>query len=500
MAHTRTIPDRNGNHQSGSGYLFAAGLACPHGLMIEERGRVVYANPAYARLCGYEDAKDVLGVTARGLSIRPAPNGTSERKYDSLHFDFRDEGRRLRLHVVRDVTERHALETRLRESEKLEAIGRLVAGVSHDFNNILTAITLHTGLLQELRLDGTGRQVDEILQAANRGTDLVRQLLTFARQNAGSSQVVSLRETINTLRPVLNPLIGEDIELQTNLGDGDDSVRCDPAQLQQVLLNLVMNARDAMARGGQIRIRTSRTRVMGHRGAHRDLRAGEYVSLAVEDTGCGMNEEVRARVFEPFFSTKKPGVGTGLGMSMVYGIVKQAGGAVTVASVPGNGTRVSILLPHAVPEHCSTSPSLSTAPETGSETILLVEDDRSIRESLSELLLARGYRVVQARDGLHAVEIARAHRSRIDLVLSDVVMPRLNGIDAAVRVRRLHPEARVLFISGYPAKATPKPAAHGPVLSKPFSRAMLARKVRETLERPPASGSARAVAAARGAS
>lgn len=468
--------------------------------MIEERGRIVYSNPAYARLCGYEDPQDVLGLRARNTDVKPAHDGSSPREYDSLQFDFRDGGRRMRLHVVRDITERHALEARLRESEKLEAIGRLVAGVAHDFNNILTAITLHAGLLQDFRLTGVDHQADEILQAANRGTDLVRQLLTFARQNVGSSQVVSLKEAVDALRPVLIPLIGEDIELHTNLSDGEDCVQCDPAQLQQVLLNLVMNARDALARGGQIRIRTSRTRVVGRRGPHRDLRPGEYVSLVVEDTGCGMNEQVRARIFEPFFSTKKPGAGTGLGMSMVYGIVKQAGGAVSVTSAPGKGTRVSILLPQVASEHPAADLSTAAAPESGSETILLVEDDRSIRESLSELLLARGYRVLQARDGVHAVEIARAHRPRIDLVLSDIVMPRLNGIDAAARVRRLHPEAKVLFISGYPAKATPKPAAHGPVLSKPFSRAMLARKVRETLERLPASGPARAVAAARGAS
>jgi two-component system, cell cycle sensor histidine kinase and response regulator CckA len=278
-------------------------------------------------------------------------------------------------------------------------------------------------------------------------------------------------------------------------------VRSDPAQLQQVLLNLVMNARDSMLRGGQIRIRTSRTRVIGKRGAHRDLPPGVYVSLCVEDTGCGMREEVRARIFEPFFSTKKPGKGTGLGMSMVYGIVKQAGGAVSVSSTLGKGTRVSILLPQAVAEHAAVEDTSTDGRSTGSETILLVEDDGAIREAISGLLLERGYRVLSARDGLHAVEMARAHRPRIDLVLSDIVMPRLNGVDAAARIRRLHPEAKVLLISGYPAKAAPKLAALGPVLLKPFSRAMLARKVREALElRLPSSGAAQRVAAARGAS
>ena len=459
--------------------------------MIEERGRVVYANPAFARLHGYGDAEEVLGAATRRLAIRPTRIDGPAREYDSLKFDFEDGARRLRLHVTRDVTERRALERRLRESEKLEAIGRLVGGVAHDFNNILTAITLEAGLLQEVGVERGGAQAGEILEAAKRGSDFVRQLLMFARQHAGEPRAVSLRETIESMRGVIHPIVGEDIELITRFVAGNDCVRADPAQLQQVVLNLVMNARDAMPRGGQIRIFVARVRIPARRRLHRDLRAGPYLSLCVEDSGRGMREEVRARIFEPFFSTKKPGAGTGLGMAMVYGIVKQAGGSVTVASTVGKGTRISILLPEAKPERVTAEEPNGATPELGSETILLAEDDTSIRKSVADLLLARGYRVLQARDGMHAVEIARAHRLRIDLVLSDVVMPRMSGAEAAAKIRRLHPEAKLLLISGYPAKAAPKLAALGPVLIKPFSRTMLARKVRETLEqRTPSSGAA----------
>ncbi|MGH9523828.1 MAG: ATP-binding protein [Terriglobales bacterium] len=496
MARITASSDRNGNHHRGSEFLYSAAVACPHGLMIEERGRVVFSNLSYARLYGFSGQDEILGKLVRQLRLSPPPGDRPTNKYETLHFDFRDGDQRRRLHVARDVSERRALEGRLRESEKLEAIGRLVGGVAHDFNNILTAITLYAGLLQEFQLERGGGQVDEILQAAKRGTDLVRQLLTFARQHTGTAHVISLRETVEAMRPVLQPLIGEDIEFNAHFVAGDDYVRADPAQLQQVVLNLVMNARDAMPRGGEVRIRTAHAQIKGRRGPHREIRAGAYVSLCVEDTGCGMKEEVRSRIFEPFFTTKKAGAGTGLGMSMVYGIVHQSGGSVTISSVVGKGTRVTVLLPQVAPERASASAVQSDASTSGSETILLEEDDAAIRASVAELLLDRGYRVLQARDGLHAIEIARAHRPRIDLVLSDIVMPRMSGADAAVKIRRLHPEAKILLISGYPAKAAPKLSALGPVLLKPFSRAMLARKVRETLEQGlPSSG-----AAARGTS
>lgn len=469
--------------------------------MIEEHGRIVFANPAYARLVDHGSPEEVIGIRVSGLTFHPPARDGSKRDYDFLHFDFRDGRRKLRLHVARDVTDRRALETRLRESEKLEALGRLVGGVAHDFNNILTAIRLHAELLRDRQPDAGGRHLEEVLQAAQGGSDFVRQLLTFARQHPASMQVLCLRDVLDSMTAVIRPLIGEDIKLVLRFPARRHFVSADAAQLQQVFLNLVMNARDAMRNGGQIRIGISSLRLGTEQAKPHGLRRGNYVCLTVEDNGCGMSDEVRARVFEPFFTTKKPGAGTGLGMSTVYGIVGAAGGAVWVASTVGKGTRVSILLP----EVQADKPSDSTAPAQkspgGNETILLAEDDKSIRSSLSQMLRSQGYQVLAARDGLDALQIARSYKSNIDLLLSDVVMPRLGGPAAITRIHRHHPEARVLFISGYPNRAADGPATRGPVLYKPFSRAVLAQKVREALDhRPPSRRTARGPTAARGAS
>jgi CheY-like chemotaxis protein len=279
---------------------------------------------------------------------------------------------------------------------------------------------------------------------------------------------------------VIEPLIGEDVRLVAELKARHDCVRADPAQLQQVVLNLVVNARDALAKGGRITIRTSESKVDGREAARQGMSAGPHVCLVVEDNGCGMKEEVRARIFEPFFTTKEHGTGTGLGMSMVYGIVKQAGGVVSVASKVGKGTRVTILLPR-VPT--LPPPKVAAKNENtrgGHETVLVAEDDSALRNSIVTLLSGRGYRVLQASDGRHAVRTARAHKSPLHLLLSDVVMPRMNGVNAAAAVRRLHPEVRVLFMSGYPAKAATV-AFPEALLFKPFSRTALEQKVRETL-------------------
>ena len=476
--------------------------------MIEARGVVQYANPAYARLAGFHHPDQVVGCSVADLRV-PASraarkNQQSARIYDTLRFEFRSGRRGFGLHVVRDVTDRRALESRLLESEKMEALGRLVGGVAHDFNNVLTAITLHADLLRERHGEGC-REIQEVREAAQRGADLVRQLLTFARQHPSAPQVISLNRTISSMRAVVDPLIGEDIELLSDLAAERDCVRADPAQLQQVALNLVMNARDALPKGGRITIRTTCAKVQPREASRRGLDAGDYVCLTVEDNGCGMKEEVRARIFEPFFTTKAHGAGTGLGMSMVYGIVKQAGGSVSVASKEGKGTRVAVLLPQAPVAQEPHEPVSGQRARRGRETVLVVEDDGAVRTSIATLLSDRGYRVLQASDGLHAVRMARSYKSPIHLMLSDVVTPRMNGVDAATNVRQLHPEAKVLFMSGYPAKAATVAAGSqaspllaclgGPVpealLFKPFSRTALERKVRETLEeRPPSSKAA----------
>jgi CheY-like chemotaxis protein len=296
---------------------------------------------------------------------------------------------------------------------------------------------------------------------------------------------------VGGMRDMLQRLTGENIELVFVCAEPLGEVAMDPVQMQQIIVNLVMNARDAMPNGGEIRIETSRARVAREDAERQGVRPGKYVKLTVEDTGCGMAEAVRARIFEPFFTTKKSGTGTGLGMSMVYGIVTHCGGAVSVTSAVGEGTRVTILLPQVSGAEVKQERTAAEPSRRGSETILVAEDNDSVRSSLAELLESRGYRVLQARDGLHAVQIAREHQEPIDLLLSDIVMPRLNGNQAAARIAQLHPEAKILLITGYPAKAADRAAVRGPLLFKPFSRAELAERVRATLEqRGPATSAA----------
>lgn len=484
--------------EMGTEFLAAAANACPHGLMVEQAGRVVYANPAYARLAGFVAPRDVIGKRVSELGVpgkcKPAASANGNGcapEFQTVRMQFRRGRRPLALQVVLDVTERKRLEQRLRESEKMEALGRLVGGVAHDFNNILTAITLYSDLL--LERTQRCREAEEIHLAAQRGTSLVRQLLALARQQPLAPRVVSLSTIVGSMRGMMEPLLGENIELITKFDTLHDLVRVDPAQIQQVILNLVMNARDAMPKGGQVRIATvactlDARSAQRHPGSH----PGAYCTLSVTDTGCGMDERVRTRVFEPFFTTKRVGEGVGLGMAMVYGIVTQSGGTVTVASKPGKGTRVSILLPRCAARAAAedAGPRSEEAP-TGSETILLAEDDHAVRTSMAHLLLEAGYRVLQARCGEQATRVARAHSGDIDLLISDVVMPGVGGFEAARQVQKLHPETEVLFISGYPARARAA-AAGAKLLFKPFSRAVLAEKVREVLDRRPAAATAAA--------
>ncbi|MGI9104001.1 MAG: ATP-binding protein [Terriglobales bacterium] len=481
---------RSHSHESATHFLEAAANACPHGLMVEKAGRVAYANPAFAHMVGFNTPSQVL---SRRLDRLPKPHIASKRRsaqgandaeqLDSMRLQFRGGASDLALHVVRDVSERIRLERRLRESEKMEALGRLVGGVAHDFNNVLTAITLYADLLLEGAPPQRRREAEEIHLAAQRGTSLVRQLLAFARQQPLAPRVLSLGSIVVSMRGMLEPLLGEDIELVTNLDSNHDTVRVDPAQMQQVLLNLVMNARDALPQGGQVKIETGACPIHA-RSARRypGLRPGRYVRLVVTDNGCGMDEQVRARLFEPFFTTKKLGEGTGLGMAMVYGIVTQSGGMLWAASKVGKGTRVTVLLPVAQAEIVGDDDSpVAAGAANGTETILVVEDDPAVRASVAHLLAHGGYRVLQARDGEQAIRLARAHTGAIDLLISDVIMPDMNGSDTARHIQHLHPGIAVLFISGYPAAA--RSASTGaPLLYKPFSRAVLAQKVREILD------------------
>jgi PAS domain S-box-containing protein len=400
--------------------------------------------------------------------------------------------------VARDVTERHRQEEALRESEemlrqsqKMEAVGRLAGGIAHDFNNLLTVIR---GNAEMLLLDlpaGSVLRDDalEVCRAADRAAELTHQLLAFSRRQVVQPRTVSLNRVVGGMDKMLRRIIGEDVELSTELAARADTVRADPGQLEQMVLNLAVNARDAILPGGTIRITTEDVRVAaGAAPAHPGVPDGSYVALAVADDGCGMDEEVLERIFEPFFTTKEQGKGTGLGLSTVYGISRQGGGHVTVRSVPGEGTTFRVLLPCAVAEeeHARSGGAPGTAPPAGAGTVLLVEDEDAVRAFAARVLARCGYRVVEARNGREALNAALRPEEPIDLVLTDVVMPEMSGTELARRVRVVRPDVPVAYMTGY---ADEDVVRHGALpagtllLQKPFTGEALAGLVQEALQR-----------------
>jgi PAS domain S-box-containing protein len=393
------------------------------------------------------------------------------------------------LHAVvlhfRDVTESLALQEQLAQAQKMDAIGRLAGGVAHDFNNLLTAIVGHTELLKDQLAADSPALADlaEIERAANRATGLTQQLLAFSRRQVLQPAVLEIDAAIDRMRRMLERLIGEDVKLVVRPGAAG-SVRFDPTQMEQVLLNLVVNARDAMPRGGTIVIETAARDVDDAAARRIGVPPGPYAVLTVRDTGHGMDEAVRARVFEPFFSTRKQG--TGLGLSTVYGAVRQGGGVVAVESEPDRGTIFTIHLPRVTaPEVAPAAVSAAGSQADGTETVLLVEDEASVRELAARILRQRGYRVLEAPNGAVAIVTAHQHVGPIQLLLTDVVMPDLSGPNLADRLRTVRPDMRTLFMSGYTDEAV---VHHGvlagvtALLQKPFTPGALAAKVREVLD------------------
>jgi signal transduction histidine kinase len=400
-----------------------------------------------------------------------------------------------RLYVFRDVTaerrassERQLLEEQLRQAQRMEAIGKLAGGIAHDFNNLLMAVSGYGELLL-LRLppEHRGRRdVAEILRASQRAAALTAQLLAFSRRQVLQPRVLDLNAAVAEIDSMLRRLIGEDVELQASLR-AHGRVMADPSQLEQVLMNLVLNARDAMPRGGKLTIETADVELDAESASsHVELGAGSYVLLAVSDTGCGMDDEVRKHIFEPFFTTKEQGRGTGLGLSTVYGIVTQSGGQVTVYSVPGSGSTFKVYLQRVDAE--LTAPRAEAPPSRaagGSETILLVEDEEVIRNVIGEVLRSRGYRVLAAQNGPEALQLAARHPGPIDLMVTDVVMPTLSGPELARCLAPIRPRTGVLYVSGYTDQAVVRHgvlAAGSPFLQKPFSATALVQKVREILD------------------
>jgi len=386
-------------------------------------------------------------------------------------------------------------EERLRQSEKMEAVGRLAGGIAHDFNNLLTAIIGFSTLLQD-RLAGAEPEhtyLDEIAKAGERAAQLTNQLLIFSRQQVVRAELVDLNDVVRDMGNLLRRVIGEDVRLDTVLAPRLDRVRADPTQISQVILNLAVNARDAMPAGGRLTIETAPVILdQAYADVHPDVRPGPHVMLAVSDTGTGMDRETQAHIFEPFFTTKELGKGTGLGLATVFGVVQQAGGSLWVYSEVGHGTTFKIYLPTAEENtgDIPVAPEASAALPTGSATVLLVEDESAVRTLARTTLESLGYTVLEADGGEQALRHCATHAGGIDILVTDLVLPGQNGREIAEQVCRLHPTARVLYMSGYTDDTIVR---HGVLkgdvdyLAKPFPPAALARKVAEVLgsRRPP---------------
>ncbi len=393
---------------------------------------------------------------------------------------------------ARGRRERALLQEQLFQAQKLEAIGQLASGVAHDFNNILTAILGASAFLLEDLEEGDPRRTDaeEIRHAAERAAALTRQLLAFGRKQVLQPELLDLNGVVANLEKMLRRVIGEHIEFQTQLAPSLWEIMADPSQMEQILMNLVINARDAMGEAGTLRISTSNAMLdENYTHTHASVPPGEYVCLSVTDTGCGMPSHVRDRIFEPFFTTKAPGRGTGLGLATVYGIVKQSGGTVWVYSEEGRGTTFRVYLPRAVEPRTEAVAASAGHEELkpGGETILLVEDDDLVRKLTARILEGRGFRVLAAASPREALEIARIHADAVDLLLTDVVMPEMSGPDLRQRLEALRPGIPVLFTSGYPDGT---PAGLSPLgreahfIQKPFTQKALVAKIREVLDAP----------------
>ncbi len=476
-------------------------------------GRLLEANPALAAMLGYPSEAELMEVdwtaavyedpTERirlmdeyrdadrieGVEVRwKRRDGTPVTVCLSGRV-LRDEKGKLAEYemIVEDVSARRELEEQLQQAQKMEAIGQLAGGIAHDFNNLLTAIlgSADLLLLDTPAEDPRREDMVAVREAGERAAALTRQLLAFSRQQVLQPRVIDLQEIVAGMEKLLRRIIGEDVRLATVAGPGPALVSADPGQIEQVILNLVVNARDAMPEGGRLTISTAAVELdAAFAQQHPTTVPGRYVHLSVSDTGEGMNEDTKGRIFEPFFTTKGPGKGTGLGLAMVYGIVKQSGGHVWVHSAPGRGATFDIYLPRVdAPAADDTADAERPEAAAGSETVLLVEDDPAVRALARRALDRYGYRVLEASNGRDALELARRTRHPIDLLLVDVVMPELGGRRAAEQLLRTRPAMKVLYMSGYAGSEERERAFEpGAFLQKPFTPDALVRRVRELLD------------------
>jgi hypothetical protein len=397
-------------------------------------------------------------------------------------------GRTIKLAVIMDVTGRRELEEQLRQAQKMEAVGMLAGGVAHDFNNLLTIINGYSQLmLNNLpKSDPNRHAAEQIMKAGDRAAGLTNQLLAFSRRQVMQPKVLDLNHLVSGLSAMLRRLIGEDVDLRLILRDEVGRVNADPGQIEQVLMNLVVNGRDAMPQGGALTVETANVTLDEHYAArHVTVKPGPYVMLAVSDTGFGMDEATKTRLFEPFFTTKAPGKGTGLGLSTVFGIIKQSGGSVEVYSEAGKGTSIKVYLPRIDQAVRLEREGRRRQVTRGSETILLVEDDEMVRTLVRETLERDGYKVLDSADPVEAQRVSENYRGKIQLLITDVVMPKLSGRELARVISARRPEMKVLYMSGYTDSAIVNSGIlqkEVSFLQKPFTPAALSGKVRDVIE------------------
>jgi PAS domain S-box-containing protein len=485
----------------------------PYGICrCSPEGMILEVNPALLAMLGYSSPFEILGHNLiSGVSSEPDkandlllaaaanhPGGVELewKQRDGGLILVRAAARAVRDHdeivsyeiVAEDISERRALELQFRQAQKMEAVGRLAGGIAHDFNNLLMVISGYSQLLlDEVRPESPQRNaVEEIQKAADRAASLTRQLLAFSRKQLLSPRVIDVNALVLDNLKMLPRLIGEHIEVVNIPGRELGHIKADPGQLEQVLLNLVVNARDAMPQGGKLTIETANVTLdESYTRSHPSMQPGEYVMLAISDTGLGMDADTQSHIFEPFFTTKGP-KGSGLGLSTVYGIVKQSGGYIWVYSEVSRGSTFKIYLPRVTRAELPEAERRVTKTSPGRETILLVEDEANLRRLVRGFLQRQGYTVIEAEDGRTALEAAAHHVGPIHLLLTDVVMPDMNGRELAHKLSILHPRTRVVYMSGYTENAIHHNGAleTGVVfLQKPFTEEALAEKVREVLER-----------------
>jgi len=457
--------------------------------------RFLEVNQAATDLLGYSRA-EFLGLGLPDVKVDEDLPGFESRyrhqdgrilDMEVTRQDIVHDGRPAVLAVLVDVTHRKQLEAQLLQAQKMEAVGMLAGGIAHDFNNLLTIITGYSQLLLA-SLPPTDRNrtaVEQIMKAGDRAAALTRQLLAFSRRQALQPKVLDLNLLVTSLAIMLRRLIGEDIDLRLDLGTDLGQVSADLSQIEQVVMNLAVNSRDAMPKGGVLTLQTRNVSLdADYTGTHTRVKPGSYVMLAVKDTGTGMDAATRSRLFEPFFTTKGQGRGTGLGLSIVFGIVRQTGGNLEVTSQPGEGTSVKIYLPRVEqPAHPEVE-SLASRAEKGSETILLVEDEPMVRKLVRETLEREGYRILEAASPERARRICRTYQGLIHLMITDVVMPKESGYELASRLAQIRPDMKVLYMSGYSetaARSSGEDIREAEFLQKPFTPAALAQKVRQLL-------------------